>query len=81
MPSNRKFYRRQVTVTILSEEPIPSNLDLGTIHYNVVEGDWSGYTSVGNQDVLDGSQAATALRQQGSDPEFFQLTQEGEDVE
>jgi hypothetical protein len=70
-----------IEVTVLSENPIPSGIDLATVAREIVEGDWSGAVYRKSQTVLGGRQMAKALENQGSDSTFFGLTQKGEDVE
>jgi hypothetical protein len=78
--TDRKFHKTIVQVTILSEEPI-GECTLGDIDYNITEGDWSGHVECVSEETLDGKQAADALLEQASDPEFFQLTKDGNDAE
>ena len=79
--TERKFYKTTITFEVLSEEPIPSWMELQNIVYETEEGDYSGAT-VGNVQVeLDGKQAVKELAAQGSDPEFFRLDEEGNDLE
>lgn len=78
--TNRKFYKTTITLEVLSEEPIPNWMDTQAIVYEAQEGGFSMAT-VGNVEVeLDGKQAANELTSQGSEPEFFGLTEDGEDV-
>ena len=79
--TNRKFYRTKVVVTILSEEPLNPSMDLEAIHYAVKEGDCSGVTEMMDPTELDGKEAATELLAQGSDPEFFSIDRNGEDLD
>lgn len=76
----RKFYRTIVEVEVLSEEPFPDVTDLDAIHYMVTEGDCSGKVSIKETKEIDGKTAADLLKAQGSDPEFFMLTEDGNDV-
>jgi hypothetical protein len=79
-PSKRRFYKTTLTVVVLSEEPVES-LDLTDIAHNGVAGDYSVSVPDSRQEVLDGPAAAAELRAQHSDPDFFQLTEEGQDLE
>lgn len=78
--TSRKFYKTIVRFEVLSEEPI-GEVDLDTIHHQTQQGDWSGLMLEPEQTVLNGAEAAEALVQQGSDPGFFGLTEEGEEAE
>ena len=81
MPSKRRFCRTVVKVEVLSEEPLPERLPLEGLAHSITEGDCSGVVSVEEAGELDGPGAAKALRAQGSDPCFFELTEDGEDIE
>lgn len=78
--SPRKFYKTRIIVTVLSEEPLNSNAELDAVHEYIVNGPCSGEVNWQPQVELNAAQAARALRKQGSDPAFFQLTDKGEDV-
>jgi len=78
--TNRKFYKRTITIEVLSEEPIPSGMDIANIICEAQDGDYSMRELNEKETVLNGKQAARALKRQGSDPEFFLLTDKGEDI-
>jgi hypothetical protein len=80
--SSRKFYRTVIEIEVLSEEPIPDAMELGTI---LAEGDNGGYSltdrvKLENEEV-DGPTMAKLLEAQASDPGFFNLTANGEDAD
>lgn len=75
-----KAYKTIVQIEILSQEPI-GEPSLEAIAYNITEGDWSGVSEIKSVKELTGKQAAMALLNQGSDPEFFGLTEEGLDID
>jgi hypothetical protein len=78
--TDRTFHRTVIQVEVLSESPIgPVALD--TLHHMITEGDCSGHMKTLGQEELDGKQAAEALLSQASDPSFFNLTDEGEDLD
>lgn len=79
--SERKFYKTIIQVEVLSEDPLENTDDLAHIHYLITGGDCSGVIKTVSINELDGSAAAKALLEQGSDTEFFQLTADGEDVD
>ena len=81
MPSNRKFYKTAVTVTILSEEPLGRGVELDDIAHQITHGDWSGEVSIGSSREVTGRQMAALLTAQGSDPGFFRLDAEGNDAD
>lgn len=77
--SKRAFYKTTVTVEVLHEEPL--NFDtLEDLHYAITDGDCSGKFEVTGFVAMDGKSMAKALQKQGSDPEFFQLDEEGNDI-
>lgn len=77
--SKRKFYRTTIKVVVLSEEPFDYD-DLYGVHLAITDGDCSGHYETAKSETLTAKQAAKALQAQGSDPEFFQLTDEGKDI-
>lgn len=80
MPSSRKFYRTVIEVEVLTEERMRLG-SLGDIHYEITDGGASGKYGVTCEEVVDGPTAARLLKEQGSDPGFFQLDDDGNDVE
>ena len=81
MPGNRRFYRTVVEVEILSDEPLdvsPGGMNLEGIHYEITKGQCSGIWKVTANETVDGAAMAKLLEQQGSDPNFFDLFDEGE---
>lgn len=79
--SQRKFYRTVIHVEILSDDPSPKDASLQDIAYQISEGDWSGATKMAEHEEMDGEKMAKLLQEQGSDPSFFQLTEDGKDEE
>ena len=77
--SNRKFHMTIIQVTVLSEYPYEGG-SLSQIDHDITEGDCSGAHEVISQLELTGKEMAEALMKQASDPGFFRLTPEGEDV-
>jgi hypothetical protein len=80
MASRRSFSLTTITVRVLSEASIPGQMDLADV---VREADEGGY--VADEDrtstVIDGPTTARELLAMGSEPGFFQLTEDGEDLE
>ena len=77
--TDRKFYKRTLTVEFLSESPIP-DMGLGQMVDEAINGDYSMNITKDGTDELDGKQAARELEKQGSDLGFFSLTEKGEDA-
>ena len=81
MPSKRKFYKTVITTVVLSEYPI-DDLETLEIHQQGRTGDFSlvNDRAKGSEEI-DGPTAAKLLLDQNSDPEFFNLDEEGEDTD
>lgn len=78
--STRKFFRTVFTVEVLSEEPLPDGMTLEAIGEEITTGPSSGdITCLDGSVEIDGAKAAELLLRHGSDPGFFQLTEDGED--
>jgi hypothetical protein len=81
---NRKFYRTKITFIVLSEEPIPTALDMGGIVAECEEGSYVADYNVeapDQREELTGKQMADALYKANSDPSFFRLDDDGNDEE
>lgn len=77
----RTFYRTVIEVTVLSEYEPAENYGSVTMLGNAIEqGDWSGESRIARVNRLTPQETAQALIAQGSDPEFFGLTEDGEDL-
>jgi hypothetical protein len=80
--SKRKFYKTVIQVEVLSEtKGITDGMDLYEIANEINEGGSSGSVKEIEQIEVDGKQMVDLLNDQGSEPEFFQLTPEGEEIE
>jgi hypothetical protein len=77
----RKFFKTTYTVVVLSEDTPATNLPLEQLAYAITDGDCSGKVSDDGGVLLTGPQAAAALIEQSSDPSFFRLTVDGEDMD
>lgn len=80
VPSGRKFYKTIVSFEVLSEEPI-GEMSLGDVLVECAVGSFSGRPLDPVEAVLTGPEAADALKEQGSDPGFFNLTPDGQDAD
>jgi hypothetical protein len=79
--TKRKFYRTVIQIEILSEEPYECDA-LEDVTYDITEGHCSGeLKDVVRNEEKTGKEMAALLVAQRSDPEFFQLTEDGEDLE
>jgi hypothetical protein len=73
--SNRKFYRTEIKVVVSFKYD-----NLHDVALAITTGDCSGEYKTANSTILTGKQIAEALKAQGSDPGFFQLDDQGEDL-
>lgn len=82
--SKRKFYRTVYQIEVLSEEKFDNEggMSLTDIDNAITDGDCSGrVTFIVNNEEKTGKEMAELLKEQGSDPEFFQLDENGNDLE
>jgi len=79
MMTARKFYKTIISIEVLSETPIPDGMNLGTVIQEGQTGEYSMRVLDYKKTKLNGKQAAIALSAHGSSPEFFLLTEKGED--
>ena len=78
-----KIYRTVFSFEVLSEEPINCSLSLSDLYEMTMEGNCSGRfidNPIHNEELM-GMAAVEAIRNQGSDPEFFMMDDEGNDAE
>jgi len=82
MTSERPFYRNVITIEVLSEAPLGGEESLSYIESLIDVGACSGKveTTVENEQV-DGRRMAQLLSDQESDPEFFGLDEDGNDLD
>ena len=74
----RKFYKTVVTIEVLSEYPFTPE-SIKNIDYVITEGDCSGTWDY-DVKIISPQEAARSLIEQGSEPGFFQLDEDGNDV-
>ena len=80
MPKKKTIHKTVVTVTVLSEDPYEFD-SFEQLIYDIVEGDCSGEAEVTSTTVLTGKEAADAVMEQASDPDFFQMDENGNELE
>lgn len=81
MPSNRKFYKTTYIFEILSEEPIPQDLEFMDVLHKATWENYSGDLISEVVEELDAIQVCRALEAQRSSTEFFSLDTDGNDIE
>lgn len=78
----KTIYKTTFVIEVLSEQPLPENVSLHMIEYETEDGDWllSG-KRVDTKEELSGRQAVEAILEAGSQPEFFQMDDEGNELD
>ena len=68
----KTYYKTKITFNVLSQEPIPDDMNLDEIYRECVEGAYSGDLGFDSEVTeLTANQVAQELIKQSSDPEFF----------
>lgn len=78
--TTRTFHKYTITYEVLTENPIADE-DMRLIVQECDDGADSGAIKSFEHVDINGAEAARLLIEQGSDPEFFQIDAEGNDVE
>ena len=84
---SKRFYKTIVQIEILSEvydndpEPDFDSMNLTDIGYEITDGGSSGVKEVVSQEEVSAKQMAMFLEDQGSDPEFFGIDTDGNEIE
>lgn len=76
--SERKFYKTVINIVVLSEEPL-YGIPISNIIESAIDGENSMSHEMTEVAEIDGSMAAILLMEQGSDPAFFNLNEDGSD--
>lgn len=80
--TERKFYLHRWVFEMISEEPLPSWLSAREVIHMAEEGDCVGQMFEESlNEELDGQRAADELYGMGSEPGFFLLDDDGNDIE
>ncbi len=75
------FYRKVIEIELLTDEPLPDEMELGQIGYEMTEGHTSGALRVTVDEKVTGQEMAKLLIAQHSDPEFLGLDADGREVD
>ena len=81
--TKRRFYRSIIQVEIVHEDPraLAKLEGLDEVHALITDGPCSGIWNVTKGPIeMNGRQMAKLLLEEGSDPEFFSLDEQGNDV-
>lgn len=78
----KTIYKTVIQIELLSEEPIDSSSDMSALIYEAEEGELSMRTidKVDNK-PLKGKSAVKALKEHGTDLEFFKMDENGNELE
>lgn len=79
--AKKTLYKTVFTVEVLSEEPLPDGMTLTSIDEEITEGHSSGAFKETKSVTISGKEAVEAVKAQGSDPSFFQMDEEGNEIE
>lgn len=71
------FYKTIIQIEVLSEDKPVDDLDLRQISYEIYDGDCVGASSLISKQELTGKECANELYDLGSEPEFFNLDDDG----
>ena len=72
--SERKFYRNVIKLVVLTEdEPLPEDIELSDIHYEVTEGHAVLHSFLAEAKPVTEDQMTDLLLESGSDPGFFRI--------
>jgi hypothetical protein len=79
--AKKKLYRTVIQIEVLSEEPIDTDMSLDDIEEECNTGSYSGvHDWIVTNEVLEGQAAADATLKQGSSPDFFQMDENGNEL-
>jgi len=80
--AKKTIYRTVIEIEVLSDEPIPEGMSLNDIEDECNEGSFSGVHDYKiRNEKLVGQDAANATLKQGSSPDFFQMDENGNELE
>jgi hypothetical protein len=77
----KKYFKTTFKVEVLSEGGPASSMTLEEVLYEITHGEFSGDFEVVSVKELTARQAARELINQGSDPAFFNLDENGNDLD
>ena len=80
--AKKKIYRTLILLTVLSDRPISEGMSIGDIDAECEDGDFTGKTDWQKvNEVLEGREAALAVIDTGSDTDFFQMDEDGNEFD
>lgn len=78
--AKKTIYETTITVKVLHEDAFDYE-NLEDVHHAITDGDCSGSFETTGHVVLIGKEAVKAVEAQGSDPEFFMMDENGNEIE
>jgi hypothetical protein len=80
--AKKKIYRTVISLVVLSEEPIPEDMDIGSIWEETQTGEYiAGAMNFSKPRPLVGKTAVIEIEKAGSDSEFFNMDAQGFELE
>ena len=79
--TTRTFHKYTITYQVLTEEPIPDDAGMQEIVGECEEGGDVGWIITVDHADINGAEAAKELTEVKSEPGFFQLDEEGNDID
>ena len=77
----RRFYKTIFKVEVLSEEAVPEDIDLDALYYEIDQGEYVGIVHKQSEVEVTPKQMARLLYAFGSEPNTFQLDDQGKYIE
>jgi hypothetical protein len=76
-----KIYKTLILLTVLSDRPLQEGMSIADIDAECEDGDFTGKTDWQEVNtVLEGKEAADAVRDTGSSTDFFQMDEDGNEL-
>lgn len=76
----KQMHKTTYTFVVLSEEPIHNAMEMSTVVAECDDGAYVAHTMTHKDEPVSPKRMATLLVQAGSDPSFFQLDDEGNEL-
>lgn len=80
MATKKKLYYKKIVIDVLSEYPIPDDINLSELDIQMDDGDYVGTIEVKKNQMVTGRKAAKMVMAMGSEPLFFQMNEFGNEV-
>lgn len=77
----KKIYKTVFTLTVLSEDPNVGRLSEERLFESIDSGDNVGLFQVASTEIFQGKDAVDIIRHVGSEPEFFMMDEDGNEID